>query len=170
MNAEIRRKEILTILKASDSPVSASSLAKRFHVSRQIIVGDIALLRAGGEEITALPRGYVIHSARPGLVRRIPCVHAPEDIAEELYIMVDNGCYVQDVIVEHPLYGQLTGPLDLQSRYDVTRFVKKARESKALPLSDLTGGVHLHTVICPDEETCERVLFQLKEKGFLFVN
>ena len=168
MNAESRRKEILNVLAASDKPVSASALSRRFSVSRQIIVGDIALLRAAGAEITALPRGYVIHSGHPGLVRRIPCIHAPEDITEELNIMVDNGCYVQDVIVDHPLYGQLTGPLALQSRLDVDRFVKKARENDALPLSDLTGGIHLHTIICPDEEAYERVLAALKEKGFLY--
>ena len=44
-------------LRTAEYPVSAASLASGLSVSRQIIVGDIALLRAAGEKITATPRG-----------------------------------------------------------------------------------------------------------------
>ena len=48
MHAQDRRQAILDTLRRSGGPVSASALAEQFSVSRQIIVGDIALLRAAG--------------------------------------------------------------------------------------------------------------------------
>ena len=60
-----RRTQILEVLGESEEPISATTLAKRFSVSRQIIVGDIALLRAAAHEISATPRGYVLQKSRP---------------------------------------------------------------------------------------------------------
>ena len=111
MTAEERRAAILDILSQSAGPVSASALAGRFGVSRQLVVGDVALLRAGGAAIEATARGYVVQAAREGLLRRVACRHREPEMAAELQIMVDNGCAVLDVIVEHPVYGQLTGGL-----------------------------------------------------------
>ena len=167
MNAEQRRREILDALKASAAPLSATALAQRWGVSRQIIVGDVAILRAGGERISATPRGYVLERETGMLVRTVACVHSGEDMRAELNIMVDNGCTVRDVIVEHPIYGQLIGSLELKSRYDVNQFVARSAESAATPLSALTDGIHLHTLLCPDAEAFCRVKAELKEYGFL---
>lgn len=167
MNAERRREEILRALKASGAPLSATALAQRCGVSRQIIVGDVAILRAGGEKISATPRGYALERETGLLVRTVACVHSGEDMCTELNIMVDNGCVVRDVIVEHPIYGQLTGSLELKSRYDVRQFVARSTESAATPLSALTDGIHLHTLLCPDEEAFCRVKRELTENGFL---
>ena len=168
MQAESRRQNIIRILTGSTVPVSAGKLAGMFGVSRQIIVGDIALLRASGVDITATPRGYVLTKGSEGIIHRIPCRHKPEEMKEELQILVDNGCLVRDVIVEHPVYGQLVGQLDIATRYDVDEFISKVMRSDAAPLSDLTGGIHLHTIFCPDEEVYRRVLDKLRESGFLF--
>jgi hypothetical protein len=89
-------------------------------------------------------------------------------MCRELQIMVDNGCLVRDVIVEHPVYGQLTGPLDIATRHDVEEFMHKVQQSDAAPLSDLTGGIHLHTVFCPDASAYERIIKALREEGFLY--
>ena len=152
MTAEERRAAILETLAQSAGPVSASALAGRFGVSRQLIVGDVALLRAGGAAIDATARGYVVQGRQAGLIRRAACRHQASDMAAELQIMVDNGCTVLDVIVEHPVYGQLTGTLGLGSRYDVKEFIR--RSEAAQPLSLLTEGAHLHTLSCPDVESC----------------
>ena len=168
MQAESRRQNIIEVLRSSRGPVSAGKLAGMFGVSRQIIVGDIALLRASGTDITATPRGYVLTRTSDGIVRRIPCRHRPEEMTEELRILVDNGCLVKDVIVEHPIYGQLVGQLDISTRHDVDEFIAQVFRSDAAPLSDLTCGIHLHTIICPDEETYERVMEKLKKRGFIF--
>ena len=168
MQADSRRQSIIKGLTGCAGPVSAGKLAGMFGVSRQIIVGDIALLRASGTDITATPRGYVLTRGAEGIIHRIPCRHRPEEMKEELQILVDNGCLIRDVIVEHPIYGQLVGQLDIATRYDVDEFIAKVSQSDAAPLSDLTGGIHLHTIFCPDEETYRRVLQKLRESGFLF--
>ena len=167
MNAAQRRERILESLKAAQAPLSAAALAQRLSVSRQIIVGDVALLRAGGEDITATPRGYVLERPRAGLRRTVACLHSGADMERELTLMVDQGCAVENVIVEHPVYGQLTGPLDLSSRYDIAQFIRKNEENAARPLSLLTDGIHLHTLRCPDEEAFERAVKALGEAGFL---
>ena len=165
MTAEERRRGVEQIPSQSPGPVSAAALARRFGVSRQIIVGDVALLRAAGAAIDATPRGYVTRRSSPGLLRQVACRHTAADMEAELNIMVDNGCTVLDVAVDHPVYGQLTGALHLRSRYDVQQFV--ARCAKAQPLSILTEGIHLHTLSCPDEAAWERVRAALAQAGFL---
>ena len=95
------------------------------------------------------------------------CLHCPEDMERELTLMVDQGCTVVDVMVDHPVYGHLTGPLDLSSRYDISEFMRKIAEHEAKPLSALTGGVHLHTLRCSDRQTFERTAAALDAAGFL---
>ena len=167
MDAASRRQAILDRLRTADRPVSASALAAGLNVSRQIIVGDIALLRAGGAEISATPRGYVLPRATDGITRTIACRHTLAQTGQELDILVDNGCTVLDVIVEHPVYGQLTGQLQISSRYDVEQFLARIRDSDAAPLSMLTGGLHLHTLRCPNEDAYTRACAALKASGLL---
>lgn len=168
MDANQRRAAVAECLAQGGQPISATVLANRFSVSRQIIVGDIALLRAGGLEISATPRGYILPREHAGALYKVACAHEPEEMGRELEIMVDNGCTVVDVVVEHPVYGQLTGPLQLSSRYDVQQFLDKVSGSDARPLADLTGGIHLHTIRCANDETYQRLLEQLGEAGILF--
>ena len=165
MRAEERRQAILEHLRQSSRPVSAGLLAERFSVSRQVVVGDVALLRASGADISATPRGYVILKADRGLIRRVACRHDGRGMEAELCAVVDQGCSVLDVSVEHPVYGQLTGPLQLSSRYDVGQFLSRC--AGARPLSDLTGGIHLHTLSCPDEDAFRRVRDVLRDLGVL---
>lgn len=166
MNAAQRRSQILQLLREAHRPLSASALARGLGVSRQIIVGDVALLRAAGADITATPRGYVILSPS-GLVRRVAVRHRPDRMVEELTLMVDQGCTVLDVMVEHPVYGQLTGRLDLSSRHDVAEFTRRVSDSRSQPLAALTDGIHLHTLSCPDEAAWQRVRRALEQAGFL---
>ena len=165
MKAEERRKIISQTLTA-DRPISATALAGKFSVSRQIIVGDIALLRAAGLDIVATPRGYKLGETT-GLIRTVACIHSGVDALEqELLAMVDNGCTVLDVVVEHRLYGEITGQLSLSSRYDVQQFVERAKDASTL--SSLTGGLHLHNLRCPDEEAYQRVCRELEKLGILY--
>ena len=167
MTAAQRRTAIYKQLTTAQTPISATALAQQFSVTRQVVVGDIALLRAEGHSITATPRGYII-PAETGLRRTIACHHSGEDTQKELFAMVDCGCTVVDVIVEHPVYGQLTAPLALSSRYDVEQFIHRMKTSHAQPISALTGGVHLHTLCCPDEKTFHRIEAALENAGVLY--
>ncbi|MBQ9941546.1 MAG: transcription repressor NadR, partial [Christensenellaceae bacterium] len=163
-NAESRRKAIVERLKTAEGPLSATLLAKEMGVSRQIIVGDVALLRAMDIPVLATPRGYMLErkdAAENCYV--IACQHDMNGMVEELNTVVDNGGAVLDVIVEHAVYGQISGSLQLFSRYDVEVFFQEIRKNKAVPLSDLTGGVHLHTISCPSKEVFERVVEALRQ-------
>lgn len=167
MDAQERRSAIARMLEQAQAPLSATALAKEFSVSRQIIVGDIALLRAAGSDITATPRGYTIPHSAAGVTRTLACRHSGEDMEAELNAIVDHGCTVVDVTVEHPIYGQLTGPLNLSNRYEVGQFIARCREESASPLSLLTEGIHLHTVLCPNEDAFLRVQAALGKLGVL---
>lgn len=169
MDTAHRRKKVLDIIQENSKPISASALASIFHVSRQLIVGDVALLRASGHMIIATPRGYIWEEKESnGMERTIAVVHDEHDIAEEIYTVVDLGGALIDVIVEHPIYGQLCGKLHIYSRYDANQFLDNIHTKKAAPLSNLTNGLHLHTIRCSNDEVLKRIMNALKEKGFLY--
>ena len=169
MNAAQRRERILTRLNSAGAPLSASTLAAELGVSRQIVVGDVALLRAGGAQIDATPRGYQLHPAEKGYTGILACVHrTQEEMRRELYTVVDQGGVVVDVAVENPLYGELRGNLNLASRYDVDHFIQQAADTPECLLSRMTGGVHLHTLSCPTPEAFRRIEAALDAKGLLY--
>ncbi|EQD76356.1 Helix-turn-helix, type 11 domain protein, partial [mine drainage metagenome] len=56
-NDDLRRQQLLHALETSKEPLSGAYLAELFRVSRQIIVKDIALLRAEGHEIDSTMAG-----------------------------------------------------------------------------------------------------------------
>lgn len=168
MNSKERRVEIEKILSSYKEPITAKTLAKKFNVSRQVIVGDIAIMRASGLKIFATPRGYVMEKSQENnLVYTIACKHYKEDMGKELYIIVDNGGAVLDVTVEHGVYGQIVGELHIFSRYDVDLFLKKIEKQKSQPLSNLTGGIHLHRIECKDQEAYERIVQELRKENIL---
>lgn len=168
MDGEQRRNEIMKRLQKADTPVSAGRLAQMLGVSRQLVVGDVALLRAGGLPVTATPRGYVLETAAPtGILCTVACRHNAAQIADELYTVVDCGCSVVNVIVEHAVYGQLTGNLQIASRYDADLFCAALAQHAAQPLCSLTGDIHLHTLLCPAPAQQTAVLKALRDKGYL---
>ena len=169
MTAQQRRQQIIAILTKATGPVSASALAGQLGVSRQIVVGDVALLRAAGTQIDATPRGYQLHPAAKGYTGILACVHrTAEEMRAELYTVVDQGGIVVDVAVENSLYGELRGNLNLASRYDVDTFLVQARSAPESLLSRMTGGVHLHTLRCPDKDTFARIRTALEQQGLLY--
>ena len=75
MNGEIRRSEILQKLQNSGRAISGSALAKTFGVSRQVIVQDIALLRAQCIHITPTNRGYLLERSTGRATRVFKVIH-----------------------------------------------------------------------------------------------
>ena len=147
MNQTERRRKILDILRDADTSISASRLADEFGVTRQIIVSDIAILRANGHKIIATRRGYVAEKAEDGSVAEsIVCRHSARDTLQEFYIIIDNGGGIDNVIVEHPIYGQISADLNIRSRYDADEFVRTAKATNATQLCDLTGGLHIESL------------------------
>ena len=167
-SAARRRRRIVAWMRAHGAPVRGGELAKHLRVSRQCLVQDVAILRASGEEILATPQGYRLPKG-PSRSHRdlLACKHVPERTEEELQILVDNGVKVLDVIVEHPLYGELRGGLMIESRADVQAFLDHVRSSRASLLSSLTRGVHLHTVEASRPGMIARAKLELRKRGFL---
>ena len=169
VESEIRRKRLLDVLKNSSGPVSGSVLAKALGVSRQVIVQDIALLRAGSAEIFATPKGYILYTQGPAKkYRRSYMVnHTKEQIVDELSLIVDNGGKVLNVIVAHDVYGQIQADLILENRQDILAFYERMGSSKAGPLLQLSNGIHIHTVEAASERILDNIERDLRERGYL---
>jgi transcriptional regulator of NAD metabolism len=165
-----RREKIVEILIKNKNAVSGSDLASMLNVSRQVIVQDIALLRAAGTGVIATPQGYVLISPFSHKLRKtIACRHRKENIRDELTTIVDEGGTILDVIVEHSIYGQISGNIMVSSRRDIDEFIKKIDNRNIKPLSDLTGGIHLHTIEYRNEEDINRIEKALLEKRYLLI-
>ena len=171
MDGDKRRKEIMELLNTEKDPLSGTSLAKRLGVSRQVIVQDIALLRATNKNILSTNRGYILYGKQEEdkmTCKRVVAVkHTDEQMRDELYCIVDAGAKVLDVIVEHELYGQISVDLFINSRRDVDEFVEKLLSNTARPLKELTGDIHFHTIEAESDRILDLVEEGLKEKQFL---
>ena len=170
MKGTERRRDMARRLSGSREPLKGAELASLFGVSRQVIVQDMALLRAQGLNVVATPGGYLLLPARGPecLVKTVVTRHNDyPSMEEELRIMVEEGATVLNVIVEHPLYGEIAGNLMISTPLEVALFMEKIRESAGEPLSSLTGGIHLHTLEVPDEEAWNRIRRRLREKNYL---
>ena len=169
MNSIERRKYILDKLIEHKEPIKGTELAKLFNVTRQIIVQDIALLRAQGADIISTPQGYIIPFKKDNrIIKRIACKHEGySPIREELQIMLDHGAIILDVIVEHPLYGEITSQLNITNKIDLDGFIDNITKKKAEPLASLTDGVHIHTIEISNEKIFEDLKMALDEKGYL---
>ncbi|MFA9397234.1 MAG: transcription repressor NadR [Clostridiaceae bacterium] len=167
MNSEKRRVKIHELLNTEKLPLKGINLAERFNVTRQVIVKDIAILRAKGFKIVATPDGYIIPNTNVGVKKIVAVSHKEEEIEEELNIIVKYGGVVEDVIVEHPVYGEIKGQIMIKTQYDIIRFLEKIKIQKAEPLLVLTGGIHLHTISCENEIVMSRILKELEEKNYI---
>lgn len=170
MEGEKRRERLIALLKQADVPVSGTDLAKRLGVSRQVIVQDIALLRAVNKNILSTNKGYVLYVPQSGnerVKRSFAVNHSKSQIRDELYTIVDYGGKVLDVVVEHDIYGQIMVDLILCNRLDVDEFVERIEHSKSRPLKVLTEGEHWHTVEADSEKVLDKIGEKLKEGGYL---
>ncbi|WP_125154827.1 transcription repressor NadR [Clostridium rectalis] len=166
MNSIDRRNYIIKMLQESDKPLKGQEFAKKFNITRQVIVKDIAILRAKGENIIATPDGYMIN--KNNLNSKIIAVtHNSNRIEDELKTIVKYGGVIEDVIVEHVIYGEIKAMLMIKTLYDIENFIMKIHKDKAEPLLVLTNGVHLHTILTERKEDMENIISELKTKGYL---
>lgn len=168
MEGQERREKILELLNLSDDPISGSEFAKKLGVSRQVIVQDIALLRAVNKNILSTTKGYMLYHRENQKVNRcFPVLHTTDQIEDELCTIVDNGGKILDVIVGHNVYGSISADLIISTRQDVYDFVDKVNSKKTVPLKELTHNQHFHTVEADSEQILDRIELALKQKGFL---
>lgn len=170
MTGEERRAGILRKLQESDTPLSGTSLAKHFHVSRQIIVQDIALMRAENNGILSTNKGYLLRSNKTENTqpkRVFYVTHATEAVLDEFMTVLDLGGKILDVAVEHELYGQINLDLLIETKADAVDFHNKMMGCANQPLKVLTGGCHYHTVSAPSEKLLDLIEAELLHKGYL---
>ena len=166
MTGSERRDAIIKQIRESRTPVPGKSLAAAYDVSRQVIVQDIALIRAAGYDIMATNRGYIINE--PVTVSRVFKVkHTDAQVEEELNSIVDLGGCVRNVMVNHRVYGHMEAELNITSRRKTADFIRDLQSGKSSPLKNITSGYHYHTVEADSEETLDLIREMLREKGFL---
>ena len=166
MKAEVRRKEIAYLLGSAKEPMSGSVLAEKLGVSRQIIVGDIALLKAQGYDIISIHQGYVMQGT-PLAERVFKVRHTTEETEDELSCIIDLGGTVVDVFVWHKVYGRIDAPLNIFSHYHIDKFIEGVRTGKSTELMNITGGYHYHTVSAESEAVLDRIEAALSERGYI---
>ena len=163
---EARRSEILEILINAKEPVSGSELSRRLGVSRQVIVTDIALLRANHPDLIATSAGYVMIKSS-SICRIFKVNHTDEQTEDELNIMVELGGTVVDVYVEHKVYGTISAPLNIKCRRDVENFINDLKSGVSTPLKNITKGYHYHTVEARSTEILDEIQHKLEERKYL---
>lgn len=169
MNGTERRRRIAESLD-SKTPITGTELARRLGVSRQIIVQDIALMRAEDKNILSTNKGYLLYNSADyqNSCRRVYHVHhTTEQVLEELTTITELGGQVLDVCVEHALYGQIRVDLLIRTTQDAAEFSKKLVASSGAPLKILTRDDHYHTVAANSERLLDLIELELQRKGFL---
>lgn len=154
------------MLSGNHTPIAARVLAEKFGVSRQIIVSDIALLRAEGHDVVSTSRGYLLTEEHKA-VKVFKVRHSDEDTAKELNLIVDYGGVVEDVFVYHKLYGVVRAEMHIRSRKDVQDFVAGIGTGTSTFLKNITSGYHYHTVSAPSDTLLQLIFNQLQAQGFL---
>lgn len=157
-----RREEIVNLIKQSSTPLSGTAIAKKLNVSRQVIVQDIALIRANKIEIISTNKGYIINNA---LTRIIKVCHKNEDINSELTTIIDLGGKVLDCFIKHDTYGEINVNLNINSRKDINDFLSNKKQD--LPLMKITNDIHYHTINAPTVEILDLIEQELDKQGFL---
>ena len=169
MKSADRRDEIIKILKGSSKAVSGKELASQLNVSRQVIVQDIALLRANGEYILSTNLGYVL----PGqetikkASRVFKVCHTDSQARDELEIIVDYGGIVDDVFVYHKVYGVIKTKMEIRSHDDIDRYMAGLNSGTSTLLKNITSNYHYHTVLAANEKILDVIQEKLQEAGFL---
>ena len=165
MTGSERRDAIIQQIQEGKSPIPAKKLAADYDVSRQVIVQDIALIRAAGYDIISTNRGYILNEKTVSRVFKVH--HTDEQLEEELCAIVDLGGCVDNVMVNHRVYGHMEASLMIRSRRNVSEFLADIQSGKSSPLKNITSNYHYHKVSADSEQTLNLIEEDLKKRGFL---
>ena len=166
MKGKERRKEIVALIMAAEDPVSGSVLSERLGVSRQIIVQDIAMLRAEGYDVLSTRQGYVIAKG-PFAERVFKLRHTSAQTEDELTTIVSMGGTVVNVFVWHKVYGKVEASLNIFSERSIAQFMDGIKTGKSKELMHITEGYHYHTVRADSETVLDEIEAVLNEKGYI---
>lgn len=167
--ADVRREEIVELLKMTNVPIKGSELSKRFGVSRQIIVKDISHLKTKDYAINSTSKGYFLDIEPQGKAykRLIMCQHDFDKMENELTIVIENGAMIDDVSVEHPVYGSIRAELMIETQEDIKTFIEEMIKFQGTMLAKLTDGFHLHTISADTEKILDNAIADLDKQGYI---
>lgn len=166
MTGSERRNEIINCIQSSTAPISGKALAQAYAVSRQVIVQDIAVIRASGYDIISTNRGYLLNA--PHKASRVYKVHHTDvELESELCSIVDLGGNIVNVMINHRVYGHMEAVLNINSRRKAMEFIEDIKSGKSSPLKNITSNYHYHKVEAENEETLDMIQEMLEQKGFL---
>lgn len=166
MKVAERRKAIVNLLLSVKEPISGGELARRFDISRQIIVQDITVLKGMGYDILSTSQGYIMQ--RSPLAERVFKVrHTTAETEDELSCIVGLGGTVVDVFVWHKVYGKIEATLNIFSPMHIKQFLEGVRTGQSTELMHITGGYHYHTVRADSEAALDRIEIALAEKNYI---
>ncbi len=165
-----RRQQILNLIKENNAPLNGSAISKILGVSRQVIVQDVALLRANNHDIISTNRGYIINSAsdQDSCIRVFKVSHKDDQIEEELSLITSLSGKVLDVYVEHEIYGKVSADLNISNQKDIEKFMLQMNDETVAPLKNITNNCHFHSIKAPTEKLLDLIELELKQKGFLY--
>lgn len=167
MNSIERRENIVKLLLNCENPIKGIDIANKYNVTRQVIVKDIAILRAKGHDIVATPDGY-INNRKHGKVKVIIAVrHNESEMFDEMNTIIKYGGVIEDVVVEHALYGEIRGMLLIKNLNELNQFIEKYKKENAGLLCELTKGIHIHTISAESQENINLIINELKEKNYI---
>ena len=170
MSGSERRDSILHELRESREPISGTNLAREFHVSRQVIVQDVAILRAAHIQILSTNRGYILQDSSERKATRVfKMCNTDEQTEDALKTIVYYGGIVENDFVNHKVYGRVQVDLNIRSIRDVTEFIKGIKSGKYTPLKNITSDYHYHTVAADSEETLDLIEKALMDKKYLII-
>lgn len=86
---------------------------------------------------------------------------------QELLAIVDNGGRVQNILIDHPVYGEIETLLKLSCRRDVEHFLNQVKTSDFHPLSELTDGIHYHLIEAENKQDLLYIEKALDKLGYL---
>ncbi len=163
-NQTLRRDIIIKLIKESPTPISGAKISEVLNVSRQVIVQDIAILRASNIDIQSTNKGYVITDV---ITRVFKVKHNKKDITDELTTIVDLGGEILDCFIIHDVYGEINVPLNISSRKDINDFTDELKTKEDLPLMGITNDIHYHTIKANSEKILDLIQIELTNKGYI---
>lgn len=172
LTGDVRREQILDLIKSNTTPINGSTISKQMGVSRQVIVQDIALLRANKHDIISTNRGYLINNLNKDkdeelFTRVFKVSHTDEQINDELSCIINLSGKIIDVSIDHQVYGKLCAELNICNKKDIDDFVSQMDNKQVAPLKNITNNCHFHTVEAPSIKLLDLIELELKEEGFL---
>lgn len=161
-----RRQAIFEYLKNQSIPVSGNVLSKKYGVSRQVIVQDIALLRAKGYDIISTSTGYLLTGVS-GLTKKFKVCYTSEQMKDEMYTIVDYGGTIQSIIVESSVYGTLISEVHISSRLKVNDLLNSIQSTGCNILESIADRAVYQIIEAKNNEVLNKIEDILKCKKYI---